>query len=262
MYKRINELLGTNYKSNNEINWESICLSEKINEEFVEEFRKNMNYLSWGYISMNPNLTENFIRRYNGFLNFKNISSNSVLSESFIEEFSDKLNWSVMSSHQYLTERLMEKYVSKIPWGTVSQYQPMSEEFIRKYEDRVNWSCISAHQLLSWDFILEFKDRLDWGKISIQQPYINSEYERIDKELLKDNNLYYLYQETKDRGWFIGYMNPFDYERRKEICFFFLKQLSSSWDYSLKFRVYWKDLVKLNYSRRVEKNFIRKIKYV
>lgn len=188
MYKKINELFGTDYKSNSDIDWVRVSFRYCLSEDFI---RKYKDYLYWDY---------------------------------------------------------------------VSQYQPMSEKFMKEHKNYLSFKYISSYQILSWDFMMEFKDKLDWEKISRYQPFIDLEYSKIDKEALKDNNLCHLYQETKERGWFVGYIVPgFSKRVFKDFPYEFFSLVLAPGDY-IKARIYWNDLI----MKRVTSKFepIREIKYV
>lgn len=179
MYKRINKLLGTKYKSNKDINWSSILQFYKLSEDFIEEF--------------------------------KNV----------------------------------------IDWKQLSFFQPLTEEFIRKYEDRVDWDYISISQVLTPEFMKEFIDRFNLCDLMLYQPFINKNIPRVKEKELNYNESYHLYQQTKERGWFIGTIYKsslegyeFSYPNRElEI---------DDKDVYLKARIYWKDLIKLDLVKKYE----------
>lgn len=264
-YERINKLLGTRYKSDEEIDLCNILSSIKISEEFIEEFKDKIYKDHWYYISMNPNLTEEFIRRYEDNIDFKAISSTRYLSEDFIMKYEYKLNISSISNYRCLNEEIIEKHVNEIPSWNLSSYQVLSEDFIRRHENRLSWGCISTNQLLSWDFMLEFKDRLDWDCISGFQPFIDPEFPEINKDRLRNNKLYKLYQIIKDRGWFIGYIELDDisnHERDRSHYFYIdPSDLIRDWEIDyVKVRLHWKDIVMTRGVKDYEP--IRLFKYV
>lgn len=190
MYERVNEILGTTYKSDQEIDWMELS------------------------------------------------SSNYILSEFFIEEFKDKLYWDFISA-----------------------YQPLTEDFMRKHQDRLKWNIISQNQVLSWNFILEFKDRVSWRDICRYQPFIEDpEYLKIDRILLNSNRMYNLYQETKERGWFFSF-RELNFARGEKNFYYYLLRITGHRRYRYqKIRVYWKDLIMLNKTKKYEP--IRLFKYV
>lgn len=87
------------------------------------------------------------------------ISMNIELSEEFMREFKDKICWGNISKFQTLSENFIREFQNKVDWYYISEYQILSEKFIREFEDKVDWFNIFKHQNLSEDFKNEFKDR-------------------------------------------------------------------------------------------------------
>lgn len=49
-------------------------------------------YLSWGYVSRNFRLTEDIIREFRDFWDWRHISTEQVMSDEFISEMADWIN--------------------------------------------------------------------------------------------------------------------------------------------------------------------------
>lgn len=186
MYKKVNEILGTKYKSDQEIDWNTIVQSYKLSPEFIEEFK---DYLSWNSISF---------------------------------------------------------------------YQPLTEDFMRKHLDLVRWDYISYSQVLSPEFIEEFIDKLDIDDLLLYQPFINLDSSKVKakKNSAKLELTYIgsskLYQETKDRGWFIG--TVYYYSRNGGYIFGYPEQekMIAEDEPYLKARIWWKDLIMLDMTKKYE----------
>lgn len=233
MYKRINELLGTVYRSDEKIDWKRISKGYKLSEDFIEEFKDQVD---WDIISTYQTLSESFIRKYKDHLDWKYISCFQILSEDFMEEHKDWLDWY---------------------W--VSFNQELSEPFIEKYWKKVSCLGISISQILSPGFMEKYKDYLSWGNISLYQPYISANGLTIPTQ----NTLYWLYQETKEQGWFISYA----WKDFKGIYKFInLNEVNRGGGTDpvyvdfLKIKVYWKDLKLVSSVRKCE--VIRNIKCI
>lgn len=108
---------------------------DELSSEVISTLSKRM----WDFITYNVELSEDFIRKYSGKVNWKNISWCQILSEDFIKEFQDKVDWDYISFRQVL-----------------------SEDFMREFSKNLNWECITRSQKLSVDFIQEFKEKIDW----------------------------------------------------------------------------------------------------
>lgn len=115
----------------------------------------------WQAISRNPNLTDEFIKKYTEKLDWvavmqwkkfpgnvllhkigkvpsEVISQYQALTPEFIDEHADVLDWYSLCEYQDLPEELMEKHVDKLNWGQVSLYQKMSSKFIEKHKNKLN----------------------------------------------------------------------------------------------------------------------------
>ena len=184
----LNKELNTNYKSlkdaYKEVNWHNISINQQLSEEFIEKFGDKVN---WNYISVYQKLSEEFIEKFGDKLNWDYISEYQKLSEEFIDKFKYKVYWDKISINQQLSEEFIEKFQYKFNWYYISKYQPLSEEFIEKFGDKVNWYYISKYQQLSEEFIEKFKDKVDWYYISINQKlskeFIKKFKDKVHKEL-------------------------------------------------------------------------------
>lgn len=189
MYKKLNELLGTEYRNNFEISWYELVFRHKLPLDFIREYRRD---IGWG-------------------------------------------------------------------WNSISAYYVLSEDLIREFRNEVNWNQLVSSQLLSWEFMLEFGDKLSWDLVSLCQPYIDPDYSRISSLRLLNNRLYQIYQRTKDRGWFIGYV----YDEEDFITIDNVVYTSfSPFVRENKVRVYWKDLASLKYINGKNYELIRKVKCI
>jgi len=133
---------------------------------YVEKRKNNGIYIIPKYV---PNLSEEFMERFQNELNWENISHYQVLSGNFIEKFQNRVNWCYISCHQTLSENFIEKFQDKVNWDYISYHQKLSENFIEKFQDKVNWNNISHYQVLSGDFIEKFQNKISWYNISFRQ---------------------------------------------------------------------------------------------
>ena len=117
--------------------WENISKSKKLSEEFIREFKEQVN---WVRISRYQNLSEDFIR-----------------------EFQDSLFWNIISGTQTLSEEFIREFRYKVDWISISESQKISELFIREFKDSVFWNDILIHQIVSEDFLYEFKNKINWN---------------------------------------------------------------------------------------------------
>ena len=182
----INKELGTNYKSNKEIDWYAVSRKFKLSESFIEKYQDKVN---WTYISAYQKLSEEFIEKFQDKVDWYYISMHQKLSEGFIEKFQDKVDWYNVSTYQKLSEEFIEKYQDKVDWYYISAYQKLSEEFIEKFQDKVDWRYLSTYQKLSEEFIEKYQDSLDWHRIS--------KYQKLSEEFIEWYGLIF----SKDDFW-------------------------------------------------------------
>ena len=177
--EKANSILRTNY-----INWGDISCHQSLSEDFIREFKDNVD---WLYISGYQHLSEDFIREFEDKVYWLYISAHQHLSEDFIREFKDKVVWECISKYQRLSEDFIREFKDNVHWGWISIYQHLSEGFIREFKDKVDWLYISAHQHLSEDFIREFKDNINWRWIKNSWLYKDAEFK---KKTVMETGLY------------------------------------------------------------------------
>ena len=154
----LNQELGTNYKSLDDVNWHRISSCQKLSEKFIKEFQDKV---IWDLISEFQKLSEEFIREFQVKFDWFYISKYQKFSENFIREFQDKVYWFYISKYQKLSENFIREFQDNVYWAYISIYQKLSENFIREFKDKVDWVLISECQKLSDDFIKEFDLKID-----------------------------------------------------------------------------------------------------
>ena len=169
----INKELGTNYKSNKEIDW--------------------------FYVSIYYNLSESFMEKFQNEVYFQGISKYQVLSESFIEKYKDRLDWFFVSSFQKLSESFIEKHKDKVSWAMISKFQKLSEPFIEKHKEKLDWFYITVYQKLSESFIEKLKDKILWNYVltyqKVSEDFIEKHYNLINKNKHKSHQKILAYLE-------------------------------------------------------------------
>lgn len=263
MYKRINKLFGTRYTSNWEIDWNRIVRNYSLKEDFIEEFKDK---LDWGLISIYQSLSESFIEKYKNRISWGNICIYQNLSEEFIEKYSRKyliVDWDLISTYQTLSEEFIEKHENQVTWGLISKYQNLSEAFIEKHKNLISWKDISGHQVLSESFIEKYKDLVNWHELILNQPFLNAnKLCGSDRAMCKEANTFYkLYQETKEQGWFLSYINI--NKDTQKVYKLIMNNITADDPRNLtRIRIYWKNLKNLYLIRKEDLEIIRKIKFV
>ena len=90
-------------------------------------------------------------------INWSCVSLDGNLSEDFIRKFQDKVNWTYITRYQKLSESFIEEFQDKIDWRYISYYQILSENFIRKFsdklilsKDKIPFCCFGIINECSW----------------------------------------------------------------------------------------------------------------
>ena len=188
--EELNKELGTNYQSEDNIDWYNISTNQHLSEEFID---KHKDLVSWDIISKYQPLTEEFIDKHKDLVNWHYISKYQPLSEVFIDKHKKRVDWPCISAYQPLSEEFIHKHKKRVKWDYISIYQPLSEKFIDKHKNLVVWSYISQYQPLSEEFRKKHKLKL---------PSNNWLYKTEDfkKEQIKNSGLYECYDD-----YFIAY---------------------------------------------------------
>ena len=114
--KFLNKELDANYKSLDDVDWESISIEQKLSDDFIRKFQ---DYIDWYWVSIYQKL-----------------------SEELILEFQGKIEWFLISRYQKLSENFIKAFQFKLDWDWVLNYQKLSPEFIKEFNlniDKDNW---------------------------------------------------------------------------------------------------------------------------
>lgn len=183
---------------------------------------------------------------------------NSDLGTEF--ENNEEINWLQISSEGLITDRdLLLKYKDFLNWGYIIEKVPLGEKFIEDNKDKISfdWECISMNQVLSEEFIEKYNKLLVPDIIHRFQPFSDN---------LINNDLGILYQQTKERGWFVGYIYYSDLllDNLKFINFILESDIKDKLLFGnsilYKVRIWWKDLELISKVRREKFEIIRLIK--
>ncbi len=164
--------------------WEKLSCNESSNwsNELIERFEDKWNWIklnankgfimsdyiidkyfdkvNWYYISENPFLPIDHLRKYKDKLIWSNLSLQPSLpwSLALIAEFKNSWNWNNLSSNESLpwSIELIIKYENKWNWNKLSLNEslPWSMELITKYEEKWNWEVINRNRSFPWSIEL------------------------------------------------------------------------------------------------------------
>lgn len=248
----------------------------EVNYKSLDDVISDLNTSSWFYYKYGKKLVKNyfFVDEFAGLINWSFLGRSVKLSEDFMDRYCEFLDWTSISSFQVLSEDFIRKYRGRVDWTCISERQILSEDFIREFKDKLDWELISAVQDLSFDFLEEFSDRVYWNWLCQYriitpefcdrfwnniydnldyiiecQPFVEeyrSKFHKLEKDDIEFGGLYHLYRETKERGWFVGYVRINSRIEKKLVDFRFdiNNFYFDSYPYIniFKVKVYWKDI--------------------
>lgn len=231
MYRRINELIGTEFSNNAEIDWIKLSKTHKLSEEFMEEFS---GFLSWSVISDYQSLSEPFIEKHWRKVVWNRISGSQTLSEDFIRRHIGWLDPTLISEHQTLSEEFIDRHSDILDWDFISGCQVLSTDFMMSHKDLINKEWLANYRVITPEMFSEMKDtffcydhilsKLLHGNQPFLGELLKDYYEEDPEDFLSDdsdNNLRKEYQKGLDHVIFYVYMNLFTgevYESDLDIC--------------------------------------------
>ena len=174
-------------KYKNKMDWDWVFLNEKMTLEII-----GLNPdLPWNYryISSNPNLTINFIKKYpNKDWSWSIISCNSNITMEDIESHPEYAwDYKSISKNPNLTENFINKYFDQDwNWDGISENPNINFDIVQKH---FNWSWdyfeLSRHPNITCD-IIESNPDLPWDWIGISynknltQEFIRKNFSELD----------------------------------------------------------------------------------
>lgn len=83
------ELEWVSFINSNDCNWETISMDKNLSIEFIREYK---DYLDWYIISIFHKLTESFIEEFQDVIRWEWIVDKQILSFDFCIQHKDKIN--------------------------------------------------------------------------------------------------------------------------------------------------------------------------
>ncbi len=137
-----------------------------------------MNETSWEKLSMNQNLSNKFIERYQEHLNWNLICEWHKLTQQFIKQYYKYINWSQVCNRGYVDDEILDTYFMELYTNpnfgyifstnkntTVTCY--LIERYVKEgYFNSNLFKHLSDYKYLTDDFIKKYSDKLDWNNLS------------------------------------------------------------------------------------------------
>lgn len=137
----------------------------KKSEEFIERYEK---YVNWDKISEYQKLNESFIEKYENYVNWKKISEHQNLSEDFIEKFKHNVWWDGLIL-KYTNDSFVYRFSEFYKYGVLDYSKQYGENLIRSKPHIFNFRNLPRYQNLSTQFIIDFFDKLDKAELEKHQ---------------------------------------------------------------------------------------------
>lgn len=90
----------------------------------------------WG-VSKVVNLSEEFILEFREELNWAFVIQNSQLSANVIRKCEEFIHWDLLSKYQILSLDIIETYAGRVNWASIFVYQDLPQEFRKKYQHKI-----------------------------------------------------------------------------------------------------------------------------
>ena len=136
----------------------------------------------WNDLAVNGDLTEEDMRKYGEFFNWRKLSDHQKMSLDFIRENADRVHWDRITQRIKMTEDFIDEFADKVTWDYVWSYQSVSEAFIERHAKEANWDRIARIQRYSIDFAVKHADVIPLEKaLAYCKKKITDEW--IDKHL-------------------------------------------------------------------------------
>ncbi len=167
-----------------------------FDKHFVNLVNSNTNNLLWF-----TKVPEDILEKYSHLLNkdrWLSVERKQTLSEAFIEKFAGFLNWDDIFIYQKLSFKFIKKWEHKINdtvFSILGNYQKLSIEFFMKNKDRFDWGFILEN--LTIEFARTFRDLIKWDhldyytKTNISEEFIDEFRDKLSNEVLRKNTFVY-----------------------------------------------------------------------
>ena len=143
----------------------------------IKELKYDISHLklNWNYISLNDDLTIQFIQFFNEFINFDELSLNKNLTTKHILKFKDKLQWDSLSEFYNFTLDDLHVFKNYINWKFIFFYKNTPSDVIKQdFPNRMWWLFLN-------DKIYNNNDK---KYVKFNDMIINKNMHTIPKELI------------------------------------------------------------------------------
>ena len=117
--------------------WENICSNKYIPEYFFEKY---LNKLNWPAITLNDNISINFICKYESKIIWEkiHIRDHKILGFDFYKKYQKSIDWDKLSiRNKFDNFNILDLNIDRINWLYLSRFYPFSKDELKKYKNRI-----------------------------------------------------------------------------------------------------------------------------
>lgn len=107
-----------------------------------------------------------------------------VMTDNFIMKYDQYMNWDILSSHYDFSIDMLRIYFHRVNWGKLLKRIRFSETFLREMVHSFEgvWGILSRYQTLSEVFIHDFASKVDWNDVVL--------YQNVSSKFLDEHKMY------------------------------------------------------------------------
>lgn len=163
----LSDIIENNYAEKYEKLINSFDIIEDENIKKKINSTENKRELNWNLISLNKNIDEEFIEKYEKFVYWNNISMGRTFTMEFLEKYRKKIDWSYIWRGPNLSDDLVNQFhkyfiTLNIPTRKLIKLKISTIHLIK---DKINWYYVSQYRGLPKNFMKEFSGKLHWPYI-------------------------------------------------------------------------------------------------
>ena len=137
-------------------NTKSLISLSQTNKEFYSD--PNLTHvlgkkMKWSKILKYHRFCENFLRKFEPYLDWKILSKYQLLNESFMLDNHNNIHWNIASNYQNITNKIISVIgVDKIDWNGLSNNMFISDMVFLIYGKYVNWKYLLKRKIFTFSF--------------------------------------------------------------------------------------------------------------
>ncbi len=157
---------------------------------FYEKYNININEYS-NYVSMNTNITIDYIESNYNDVNWFDLCSNISVPLEYIEININMVDWSTISSRKITHAELWfyDKYIDNLDWSELSANSSIPDWWFEKHTTDIDWRVIYLNDGLSSAFIEKYASQMHnfYMNKNINPEFVLQHIDKIDIHQIQRN---------------------------------------------------------------------------